>query len=202
MSRAHTASSQGLCRLITLEAPCVLCHPYPGDMAIYEVGGKQPNIHPTAFVHPEATVIGQVTIGAESSLWPGAVLRGDFGPIRIGARTSVQDGCVLHVRAGDPTTIGDGVVLGHNAHLEGCTVGDGTLIGSGAIVLPGANIGRYVLVGAGTLVRPNMAIPDFARALGVPAKIELECMKEGFSDSNAATYTEAILLYRSMRQID
>lgn len=171
-------------------------------MSIYEVDGKRPTIHPSAFVHPDATVIGDVTIGAQSSIWPGAVLRGDFGAIRIGARTSVQDGSVIHVRAQDPTTIGDGVILGHNSHLEGCTVGDGTLIGSGAVVLPGAIIGRYALVGAGALVPPKSSIPDFARALGVPVKIELESMNEGFSDSNAKTYTDAILLYKSMRRID
>ncbi len=171
-------------------------------MAIYEVGGKQPNIHPSAFVHPDASVIGDVTIGAESSVWPGAVLRGDFGPIRVGARTSVQDGSVIHVRAGDPTTIGDGVILGHNSHLEGCTIGDGSLVGSGAVVLPGTRIGRYALVGAGALVPPKTIIPDFARALGVPARIDLDCLKEGFSDSNSKTYTDAILLYRSMRRLD
>ncbi len=171
-------------------------------MAIYEVGGKQPNIHPSAFVHPDASVIGDVTLGAESSVWPGAVLRGDFGPIRVGARTSVQDGSVIHVRVGDPTTIGDGVILGHNSHLEGCAVGDGSLVGSGAVVLPGARIGRYALVGAGALVPPKTIIPDFARALGVPVRIDLDCLKEGFSDSNSKTYTDAILLYRSMRRLD
>lgn len=175
---------------------------YSSAMAIYEVSGKRPTIHPLAFVHPDATVIGDVTIGSESSIWPGAVLRGDFGAIRIGARTSIQDGCVIHVRANDPTTIGDGCILGHNSHLEGCTVGSGTLVGSGAVVLPGALIGRYALVGAGALVPPKTVVPDFARALGVPAKIELDCMSEGFSDSNAATYTDAILLYKSMRRID
>lgn len=171
-------------------------------MPIYEVGGKRPAIHPSAFVHPDATVIGDVAIGAESSVWPGAVLRGDFGAISIGVRTSIQDGSVIHVRAGDPTIIGDGVILGHNSHLEGCTVGNGTLIGSGAVVLPGVIIGRYALIGAGALVPPKTVIPDYARALGVPAKIELECMREGFSDSNAKTYTDAILLYRSMRRVD
>ncbi len=92
-------------------------------MTIYALGEKSPAIDPTAFIHPDATVIGDVTLGAHSSIWPGAVLRGDFGPIRIGARTSVQDGCVIHVREADPTVIGDGCVLGHNSHLEGCSVG-------------------------------------------------------------------------------
>ncbi|OIQ75010.1 putative acetyltransferase EpsM [mine drainage metagenome] len=171
-------------------------------MAIYEVDGKRPVIHPSAFVHPDAVVIGNVSIGADSSLWPGAVVRGDFGAITIGTGTSVQDGAVIHVRAGDPTQIGDGVIIGHNAHLEGCTIGNGTLIGSGSILLPGAVVGRYVLVGAGAVIPPKTTVPDLARALGVPAKIELNAMKEGFSDSNAKTYTDAIELYRSMRRLD
>jgi len=202
MSRAHTASCWAPLSRYNLELFCVLYHLYPSGMAIYELDGNRPEIHPSAFVHPEATIIGQVSIGAEATIWPGAVLRGDFGPIRIGARTSVQDGSVVHVRASDPTVIGDGVVLGHNSHLEGCTVGDGCLIGSGAVVLPGAFIGRYSLVGAGAVVPPNLNIPDFARALGVPVKIELNAMSEGFSDSNAKTYTGAIALYGSMRRID
>jgi carbonic anhydrase/acetyltransferase-like protein (isoleucine patch superfamily) len=171
-------------------------------MAIYEFDGKRPSIHPSAFVHPDATVIGDVTVGAESTVWPGAVIRGDFGAIRIGARTSVQDGCVIHVRAEDPTTIGDGCVLGHNSHLEGCTIGDGTLIGSGAVVLPEARIGRYALVGAGAVIAPKTIVPDYARALGVPAKIKLDRMAEGFSDANAKTYTDAIARYKTMRRID
>lgn len=170
-------------------------------MTIYALGEKSPAIDPTAFVHPDATVIGDVSIGAHSSVWPGAVLRGDFGPIRIGARTSVQDGCVIHVRAADPTVIGDGCVLGHNSHLEGCSVGDGALIGSGSIVLPGAVIGRYALVGAGALVPPMTTVPDLARALGVPVKIETNRMTEGFSDPSALTYTKAIALYQELRRI-
>jgi carbonic anhydrase/acetyltransferase-like protein (isoleucine patch superfamily) len=171
-------------------------------MAIYELDGKQPRIHPSAFVHPDATVIGDVTIGAASTVWPRAVLRGDFGVIRIGARTSIQDGSVIHVRSQNPTTIGDGCILGHNSHLEGCTVGNGTLIGSGAVVLPEARIGRYALVGAGAVVAPKTIVPDYARALGVPARIELDCLSEGFSDANAKTYTDAIALYQTMRRID
>lgn len=202
MSPAHTASFGGLLSRLVKSRACAIGHPYDLGMAIYEVDGKRPTIHPSAFVHPGATVIGNVTIGAESSLWPGAVVRGDSGAIWIGARTSVQDGCVIHVRADDPTMIGDGCVVGHNSHLEGCTVGDGALIGAGSVVLPGAKIGRYALVGAGALVPPKTTIPDLARALGVPVRIELDRMSEGFSDSNAATYVDAISLYKSMRRID
>jgi carbonic anhydrase/acetyltransferase-like protein (isoleucine patch superfamily) len=202
MSRAHNALSRGVVSRLAVSTACAVAHVYPYLMAIYELAGKMPTIHPSAFIHPDATVIGDVTVGELSTVWPGAVLRGDFGAIRIGSRTSVQDGSVIHVRAQDPTTIGDGCVLGHNSHLEGCSVGDGSLIGSGAVVLPGARIGRYSLVGAGAVITPGKTVPDYARALGVPAIIELNCMPEGFSDSSAKTYTEAIALYQSMRRID
>jgi carbonic anhydrase/acetyltransferase-like protein (isoleucine patch superfamily) len=202
MSRAHNASLRGSVSRLALSWACAIPHPYSYVMPIYELDGKRPVIDPSAFVHPDATLIGDVIIGALSTVWPGAVLRADFGTIRIGARTSIQDGCVVHVRASDPTTIGDGCVLGHNSHVEGCTIGDGTLIGSGAIVLPEARLGRYVLVGAGAVIAPKTVVPDYARALGVPARIELDRMSEGFSDSNAKTYTDAIALYRSMSRIE
>ena len=93
-------------------------------MAIYAIDGKTPRIHPEAYVHPDAVVIGDVTIGAESTVWPGAVLRGDYGTITVGARTSVQDGTVIHATAQVSTTVGDGCVIGHLAHLEGCVLED------------------------------------------------------------------------------
>src|ERR1700684_2911119 len=104
-------------------------------MAIYEIDGTAPTIHPEAFVHPDAVVIGRVTVGAESTIWPGAVLRGDYGTITVGARTSVQDGTVIHATAECATTIGDGCVIGHLAHLEGCLLEDDSLVGSGSVVL-------------------------------------------------------------------
>ncbi|MEI6701493.1 MAG: gamma carbonic anhydrase family protein, partial [Actinomycetota bacterium] len=104
-------------------------------MAIYALGDLVPSIHPTAFVHPQATVIGDVVIGEESSIWPQAVLRGDNGQIRIGARTSIQDGTVVHCGPTFPTIVGDDCVVGHLAHLEGCNLEDGCLVGSGSVVL-------------------------------------------------------------------
>src|SRR5919106_5263427 len=104
-------------------------------MAIYALGEAVPAIDPTAYVHPDAVIIGNVRIGPEASVWPGAVLRGDGAPITIGARTSVQDGSVLHVTPIHPTTVGEGCVIGHLVHMEGCTVEDGALVGSGSIVL-------------------------------------------------------------------
>src|ERR1700735_7473 len=103
-------------------------------MAIYQLGDLVPVIDPGAYVHPNATVIGDVTIGSESTVWPGAVLRGDYGTITVGSRTSVQDGTVIHAGPGFPTVVGDGCVIGHLAHLEGCTLEDGCLVGSGSVV--------------------------------------------------------------------
>jgi carbonic anhydrase/acetyltransferase-like protein (isoleucine patch superfamily) len=128
-------------------------------MPVYELEGVAPRIDTGAFVHPDAVVIGNVAIGAESSIWPGAVLRGDYGTITVGAGSSLQDGTVVHAGPGFPTVIGDGCVIGHLAHLEGCTVQDESLVGSGATV------------GANAVVPNHMVVPPGALALGVPAKV-------------------------------
>ena len=103
-------------------------------MAIYALGDRVPQIDPTAFVHPDATVIGNVTIGPDSTIWPQAVLRGDYGSITVGARTSIQDGSVIHTTERHPTVIGDDCVIGHLVHVECCTIEDRALVGSGSIV--------------------------------------------------------------------
>ncbi|MFL6053953.1 MAG: gamma carbonic anhydrase family protein [Actinoallomurus sp.] len=139
-------------------------------MAIYALGDLAPQIHPEAFVHPDATVIGAVKIEAGSSVWPSAVLRGDYGRIEIGEATSIQDGTVLHTTEEWPTLIGDRCVIGHNAHLEGCVVGDDCLIGSGAIVLNRAVVVSGGAVGAAALVTEDARVPSGHIALGVPAK--------------------------------
>lgn len=141
-------------------------------MAIYALGDVEPEVDATAYVHPDAIVIGAVTIGAEASIWPCAVLRGDPGGIVVGARTSVQDGTVVHTTPMHPTRIGQECVIGHLVHLEGCQIGNGVLIGSGAIVLNGAVVEGEALVGAGALVSGGMVVPARAMALGVPAKIK------------------------------
>jgi carbonic anhydrase/acetyltransferase-like protein (isoleucine patch superfamily) len=141
-------------------------------MAIYALGDVEPRIDPTAYVHPDAVVIGEVELGPESSVWPSAVLRGDPGGIVIGARTSIQDGTVVHTTPITPTRVGDGCVIGHLVHLEGCTIGNGALVGSGAIVLNGAVVEDEALVGAGALVPGTMVVPSRAMALGVPAVIK------------------------------
>jgi carbonic anhydrase/acetyltransferase-like protein (isoleucine patch superfamily) len=140
-------------------------------MAVYRLEDLVPTIDPDAYVHPDAVVIGQVSIGPESTIWPGAVLRGDYGTITVGARTSVQDGTVIHAGPGFPTVVGDGCVIGHLAHLEGCTLEDATLVGSGSVVLHHAVIGTGATVGANAVVPNGMQVPPGALALGVPATL-------------------------------
>ena len=135
-------------------------------MPIYALGDRTPNIHASAFVHPQAVIIGDVTVGPESSIWPGAVLRGDHGAI-------------VHCTAELDTTVGDRCVIGHNAHLEGCTIFSDSLIGSGSVVLHRALIGPNALVGACALVPNNRIVPPNARALGVPATISLGVIADG-----------------------
>ena len=148
-------------------------------MPIYALGDLVPEIHPDAFVHPEAVIIGDVRIGAFSSVWPSAVLRGDDGGIVVGEGTSVQDGVIVHTWIEHPTRIGSRCVIGHLAHLEGCIVEDDCLIGSGAIVLRRAIVETKSLVGAGALVPPGKRVPSGAQAVGVPVVI-----KEGKADAN------------------
>lgn len=140
-------------------------------MPVYALGELEPSIDPTAYVHPDAVLIGDVRLGPEASVWPGAVLRGDGAPITIGARTSVQDGSVLHVTPVHATTVGAECVIGHLVHLEGCTIEDGALVGSGAVVLHEAVVGSGALVGAGAVVSGGVEVPPRAMALGIPAKI-------------------------------
>ena len=140
-------------------------------MPIYALDYAVPSIDPQAYVHPDAVVIGSVELAAGASVWPGAVLRGDHGVIRVGERTSIQDGTVVHTTEEWPTLIGAGCVVGHRAHLEGCVVEDGCLIGSGSLVLNRARIAAGAVVAAAALVREDMVVPAGALALGVPARI-------------------------------
>ena len=173
-------------------------------MAIYALGDAVPDIDPTAYVHPDAVVIGDVQIGPEASVWPGAVLRGDPGGIVVGARTSVQDGTVVHTTPIDPTRIGAECVIGHNVHLEGCVIGDGCLVGSGAIVLNGAVVEGEALVGAGALVPGTMVVPHRAMALGVPARIKLDAVDPRLQIvPGVQVYLERARTYRAqLRRLD
>ena len=164
-------------------------------MPIYSLGDLVPDIHPDAYVHPDAVVIGQVVIGADASVWPGAVLRGDHGKIEIGARTNVQDGAIIHAGARIPTVVGEECTIGHMAHLEGCIIERRCLIGSCSVVLHRAVVRTYAMVGANAVVPNNVEVPSGALALGVPAKIREGAAnaKEidhavGFYMENARTY--------------
>jgi carbonic anhydrase/acetyltransferase-like protein (isoleucine patch superfamily) len=126
---------------------------------LYALGDAEPDIHPDAYVHPDAVVIGSVFIGAESSVWPTAVLRGDDGEIHIGRRTSIQDGSIIHTTPFHFTTVGDECTVGHKVHLEGCRIEDKALVGSGSIVLHNAVVGREAIVGAGAFVGNNKVVP-------------------------------------------
>jgi carbonic anhydrase/acetyltransferase-like protein (isoleucine patch superfamily) len=139
---------------------------------IIEYHGKRPKIAATAFVAPTAVLIGDVEIGEESSIWFGTVLRGDNGPIRIGARTSIQDNSIIHVSNGKRTVIGDDCTIGHCAVLEDCTIENGALIGSNAVVLNDAVVGSKSLIGAGSVVAANARIPAAVVAVGSPALVK------------------------------
>jgi carbonic anhydrase/acetyltransferase-like protein (isoleucine patch superfamily) len=136
--------------------------------------GKHPSIHPSAFLAPTAVVIGDVTIGAESSIWFGAVLRGDSPEHRVvvGKRTSVQENCVIHIGHWGPTIVGDDVTVGHGAKFECCTIGDRTVIGMNAVILQNARIGNECVIAAGTVVLEGADIPDRSLVAGVPGKIK------------------------------
>lgn len=135
-------------------------------------GGAVPRLHPSVWVAPGAAIIGDVEIGADSSVFYGSVLRGDVERIRIGERTNIQDQATLHVSAGRfPTLLGDEITVGHRAVVHGCRVGEGALIGIGAIILDGAEIGENALVAAGAVVTPGTTIPAGMLAVGMPARV-------------------------------
>lgn len=176
---------------------------YLRRMAIYALGDRVPDVHADAYVHPDATVIGDVRIGAGSTVWPGAVLRGDYGTIVVGERTSIQDGTVVHATAELSTVVGDGCVVGHVAHLEGCTIEDGSLVGSGSIVLHRAVVRSGGLVGANAVVPNGMEVPSGAMALGVPATLKHHVVKPGSFEAAADLYAANGRRYRSdLRRID
>ena len=139
-------------------------------MAIYRLGDVAPIIPRSAYVANEATVIGNVTLGERASVWPGAVVRGDNEAIRIGEGSNVQDNAVLHTDPGFALTIGANVVVGHQAMLHGCTIGDGALIGIQALMMNGAVIGKDCLVGAGAVITEGKQFPDRSLIIGAPAR--------------------------------
>ena len=172
-------------------------------MPIYALGDLVPSIHPDAYVHPDAVVIGNVTIGAHSSVWPCAVLRGDDGAITIGQRTSVQDGCVVHTTPEDPTTIGDDCVIGHMVHLEGCMIEPWCLIGVGSVVLHRVIVNSWAIVAANAVVLNDMVVPSGALAVGTPAVIKEGRARREDIERGVVTYVERAARFRAeLRRID
>jgi carbonic anhydrase/acetyltransferase-like protein (isoleucine patch superfamily) len=171
-------------------------------MAVYALGDIEPRIHPDAFVHPDAVIIGNVEIGAFSSIWPGAVLRGDMGLISIGSQTSIQDCTVIHCIPTQPTSVGDRCVVGHIVHLEGCTIQSDSLVGNGSVVLHFAVIESHSLVGSNAVIPNNMVVPSFSMALGVPAKLREHTVAEGFNALAVQSYVDNGQRYkRELRRI-
>ena len=140
-------------------------------MSIYSLDGVRPDIADNAYVAPSAQIIGNVKMADHSSVWFGAVIRGDNDLIEIGARTNIQDNSVLHTDPGIPLTIGDGVIVGHRVMLHGCKIGENTLIGIGATILNGAEIGKNCIIGAHSLITEGKVIPDGSMVVGSPGRI-------------------------------
>jgi carbonic anhydrase/acetyltransferase-like protein (isoleucine patch superfamily) len=141
---------------------------------LIEFEGKRPQIGKDVFIAPTAVLIGDVTVGDNSSIWFGAVIRGDFGPITIGAGCSIQDNVTIHVFDISPTVIHDNVTVGHNSVLEGCEIGQGTVIGMQSTILPLAKVGQQVMVAAGSVIAEKMVVPDRVLVAGVPAQVKKE----------------------------
>ena len=163
---------------------------------VYALDDDEPDIHELAYVAPDAVVIGRVTIGPEASVWPCAVLRGDHGTITVGARTSVQDGTIVHCTARYPTVIGADCVVGHNAHLEGCVVEDGCLIGSGSITLNRVVVGAGSIVAAAALVPEGFEVPPGSLVAGVPATVKRSGVDTSWIRRAVNTYIETARHHR------
>ena len=150
-------------------------------MALYQLKDKKPSIHPSSYVAKEATLIGDVIVGEDASVWAGVVIRGDNEPITIGKGSNVQEGTVMHTDIGCPLTLAEDVTVGHQAMLHGCVIGEGSLIGIQAVVLNRAVIGKNCLVGAGSVVTEGKVFPDNSLILGSPAKVVKELTPEAIA---------------------
>lgn len=172
-------------------------------MPIYALGDRVPEIDADAFVHPDAIVIGAVRLAAGASIWPSAVARGDFGRIEVGSDTSIQDGTVIHATPELPTVIGRRCVVGHNAHLEGCTIGDDCLIGSGSIVLNRCVVEHGAAVAAAALVPEGTTVPTGHMAVGVPARLRPAPGVGGRMAAGSQHYVEMARRYQAeLRRLD
>ncbi|WP_420392935.1 gamma carbonic anhydrase family protein [Acuticoccus sp.] len=175
-------------------------------MPLYELDGTRPTLPDggTIWIAPDAHVIGDVVLGDGVGVWFGAVLRGDNTTITVGARSNVQDHVMVHVDADAPATIGAGCTIGHRAIIHGCTIGDNTLVGMGAIVLNHARVGRNCLIGAGALVTEGKEIPDNSLVVGAPAKVVRtldEAAVAGLARSSAGYVRNAALFAAGLREI-
>ncbi|HMI75981.1 MAG: hypothetical protein QOD95_3656 [Gammaproteobacteria bacterium] len=172
-------------------------------MAVYKLGDDSPLVAPSAYIAPNATVVGKVILAERSTVWFGATLRGDNETISIGAHSNVQDSAVLHTDPGFPLSIGVNVSIGHQAMMHGCTVGDGSLIGIQSIVLNGATIGKGCLVGAGALITERKVFPDGCLIIGSPAKAVRELTAEERENllKVAENYAERGAYYRTHLQV-
>nr|WAE59760.1 gamma carbonic anhydrase [Chromohalobacter salexigens] len=174
-------------------------------MTRYSLRDASPPLEPSAYAAPEAVIIGEVTLGEDVSVWPGAVLRGDNAAITIGRGSNIQENCVLHVDPGFPLTIGDNVTVGHLVMLHGCTIGNGSLVGMHATVLNGAVIGENSLVGAGAMVTSNKQFPPCSLILGSPARVVRTLSDEEIAglQESSQNYVERKERYRhELQRID
>lgn len=171
---------------------------------IYPFEGKEPQVADDAFIAPTATLIGDIVIEEGASVWFGAVLRGDFNRIVVGAGTTVQDNCVIHTNEAAPTVIGQNVTVGHLAMLEACTVEDGALVGMGSIVLNFSKVGDHAMLAAGTVVREGQEIPPRVLAAGIPASVkkELDGSAAGWVETAALEYQSLRLKYMNTAMVD
>ncbi len=167
-------------------------------MTIYALGDKTPVLHTDTWVAPDANLIGQVVLEEGASVWFGATIRADHEIIRIGRGTNVQENTVMHIDAGYPLTIGENCTIGHKVMLHGCTIGDNSLIGMGAVVLNGAKIGKNCLIGANALITENKVIPDGSLVMGAPGKVvrELDAAAIKMLESSALHYQENMRIFR------
>ena len=168
-------------------------------MSLFRLGGKQPQLGQNTWVAPNATVIGDVRLGADASVWWNATLRGDNDPIHIGERSNIQDCSVLHTDEGVPMHIGDDVTVGHLVMLHGCTVGDGSLIGIGSVILNRAVIGKGCIVGANTLIPEGKVFPDRVLIVGSPGKVVRELSDDDVArlKASATHYVDNARRYRN-----
>jgi gamma-carbonic anhydrase len=170
-------------------------------MPAYALGSKRPRIHRSAVLAPNCTVIGDVAIGPRTSIWTGAVLRGDYGYIRIGSDCSIQDNAVVHCSGENPAIVGKGVTVAHGAIVHACRIGDECLIGAGAIIFDGAGVGRHSILGVGAILLEGRKIPPRSVAVGAPAKIirkatveDVRAIKESYK-----AYVKMSQLYEKTR---